>query len=191
MQFPISLRIPAWAEGATLTVNGKPQPAPKPGTFASIDRRWSAGDIVELTLPMQARAIPGVNNSVSIERGPLVFSHPIGGDWLKLRDRGNASDWQVYPATAWNFALPNSLATSASAITTAEAPISATPFSAAASPVTLSVKARKLPAWQAEDGVAQSLPQSPVTTTEPEEIITLIPYGAAKLRITSFPTHQS
>ena len=137
---------------------------------------------------MKPRTLVGFNNSVSIERGPLVFSHPITGDWLKLHDRGDASDWQVYPATAWNYALPINVTDS---ITTTEAPISAIPFAAAAAPVTLSVKARKLPAWQAEDGVAETLPQSPVTTSEPEETITLIPYGAAKLRITSFPTHHA
>jgi hypothetical protein len=31
------------------------------------------------------------------------------------------------------------------------------------------------------------LPQSPVTSNEPEEEITLIPYAGAKLRITAFP----
>jgi hypothetical protein len=53
--------------------------------------------------------------------------------------------------------------------------------------VRLNLKARKLPAWRAEDGVANPVPQSPVTTTAPEESITLIPYAAAKLRISAFP----
>ena len=78
LEFPLSLRIPAWAAGAALTVNGRPQPSPEPGTFAIIDRRWTNGDVVELELPMQPRTVTGINDSVSIERGPLVFS---------LRDR--------------------------------------------------------------------------------------------------------
>ena len=54
-------------------------------------------------------------------------------------------------------------------------------------PVKLRVKARRLDAWLAEDGVADPLPQSPVSSDKPEETILLIPYAAAKLRITAFP----
>jgi hypothetical protein len=49
------------------------------------------------------------------------------------------------------------------------------------------VKAHKLAAWRAEDGAADPLPQSPVVSDEPEETITLVPYAAAKLRVTAFP----
>ena len=54
----------------------------------------------------------------------------------------------------------------------------------------MGVRARKLEAWKEMDSVAGELPQSPVASTEPGERLTLIPYGAAKLRITSFPELQ-
>jgi hypothetical protein len=53
--------------------------------------------------------------------------------------------------------------------------------------VRLSVKARKITDWRAEDGAANTLPQSPAKTDQPEETITLLPYAAAKLRVTAFP----
>jgi uncharacterized protein len=48
------------------------------------------------------------------------------------------------------------------------------------------VAAHKLHEWRAVNGVANPVPQSPVTGDQPEKQITLVPY-AAKLRITAFP----
>jgi uncharacterized protein len=119
--------------------------------------------------------------------GALVFSYGIGEDWLKLRDRGMTADWQVYPTTQWNYALALDAASPSHDITTVEANVSACPFSANSPPVKLHVKGRKLPDWQAENGVANPVPQSPVSSDQPEETIALIPYAGAKLRITAFP----
>ncbi len=187
LAFPLQLRIPAWAQGTTLQVNGQQQPAPAPGTFARIERTWKAGDRVELTFPLQPRVSRWYRDSVAIERGALVFSYGIGEDWLKLRDRGMTADWQVYPTTQWNYALSIDGADPSKSITAVESSVGEQPFSAKNPPVKLQVKGRKVPAWQAENGVAKEVPQSPVTSEEPEETVTLIPYAAAKLRITAFP----
>ena len=105
LPFPLLLRIPAWAAGASIKVNGESQPAPSPVTFARIDRTWKAGDRVDLEFPLVPRVSKWFHDSVAVERGPLVFSYAIGEDWVKLRDRGLTADWQVYPTTQWNFAL--------------------------------------------------------------------------------------
>ncbi len=191
LRFPLRLRIPAWAAGAALSVNGEAQPAPAPGTFARLDRAWHPGDRVTLSLPMQPRVSRWFRDSVAVERGPLVFSYGIGQDWLKLRDRGMTADWQVYPTTPWNYALQLPPANPASAIQESVNEVGQTPFSLKTPPVTLSVPARKVSAWRAEDGVASPVPQSPVKADGPPETITLVPYAAAKLRITAFPAASS
>ncbi len=210
LAFPLALRIPAWAHGAAITVNGQPQPAPTPGTFARISRTWQPGDRLTLTLPMAPRISRWFNNSVAIERGPLVFSYAIGESWVKLRDRGLTADWQVYPTTPWNYALildehapGNGIETSAHTPVSASAPhphhatptLSATapasPFAARNASIRLQVKARRITEWRAEDGAPNPLPKSPVSTAEPVETLTLIPYAAAKLRITAFPQAKS
>jgi DUF1680 family protein len=70
----LALRIPAWCRGASVTVNGAPEPADRP-----ITREWRAGDVVELTLPMPVRltvahpSVDAVRGAVAIERGPIVY----------------------------------------------------------------------------------------------------------------------
>jgi DUF1680 family protein len=55
-EFALSLRIPAWANGASISVNGKRGTisAPK-GSFAALRRKWKTGDRVELDLPASSR----------------------------------------------------------------------------------------------------------------------------------------
>ena len=124
---------------------------------------------------------------MAIERGPLVFSYGIGEGWLKLRDRGMTADWQVYPKTQWNYAIAVTPEDAATSVSIDEFPIGKKPFGANPAPVELRVKARKLPSWRAEEGAADPVPPSPVSSDEPTESIHLVPYAAAKLRITAFP----
>lgn len=187
LAFPLLLRIPTWAAGTTIKINDRPQPAPPPGSFARLERTWKAADSVEVDFPLVPRVSRWFRDSVAVERGALVFSYGIGESWLKLRDRGMTADWQVYPTTQWNYALALDDASPSHGITATETEVSNQPFSAKNVPVKLQVKGRKLPDWRAVDGVADPVPQSPVTSDQPEETVTLIPYAAAKLRITAFP----
>ncbi len=74
------LRIPSWAKGASITVNGeKIDQSLKVGSYAEVNRKWKKGDIVELELPMTPLLItadPNVEetrNQVAVKRGPLVY----------------------------------------------------------------------------------------------------------------------
>jgi len=76
----IRLRIPGWTENAGLKLNGSAfSGAVEPGTYAKIRRRWKAGDVIELDLPMPVRlmeASPKVKklrNRVAVMRGPLIY----------------------------------------------------------------------------------------------------------------------
>ncbi|WP_433984279.1 glycoside hydrolase family 127 protein [Tunturiibacter empetritectus] len=53
--FGLKLRIPAWADAASLEVNGSPVPMTVRSGFATVQRRWRTGDTVKLQLPMKPR----------------------------------------------------------------------------------------------------------------------------------------
>jgi hypothetical protein len=186
-EFAILLRIPAWAEKGSLEVNGKSfSTAVKPGSFAEVRRTWNSGDQVVLKLPMQPRVSRWFQNSIAIERGPLVFSLDPGENWVKLRDRGMTADWQVFPTRGWNYGLAVDESSVAS-LRVVERSIPPHPFAGVDAPVQIVVKGRRLTNWRSEDGVAKPLPTSPVSSDEPEEMLVLIPYAGAKLRVTAFP----
>ncbi|MEP4079547.1 glycoside hydrolase family 127 protein [Haloferula sp.] len=76
--FDVSLRIPEWATGSTLKVNGEVVDV-APGKFATIEREWKAGDTIDLDMPMPINFIEGhprieeVRNQVALKRGPIVY----------------------------------------------------------------------------------------------------------------------
>jgi uncharacterized protein len=73
----LHFRIPAWAEGAQIFVNGTRQAGlASPGQFAAIHREWKTGDRVELELPLKMRLQPidaQHADTVALLRGPLVL----------------------------------------------------------------------------------------------------------------------
>ncbi len=78
--FTLYLRIPEWCDDATLTVNGQPvQTSLRANTYASVERRWKRGDVVELVMPMPVRLLEAhplaeeIRNQVVVKRGPLVY----------------------------------------------------------------------------------------------------------------------
>ncbi|MYM89134.1 glycoside hydrolase family 127 protein [Rugamonas sp. FT82W] len=79
-QFTLALRVPSWAGGHTVLVNGKPQTASKHKGYLLIRRRWRAGDSVRLSLPLDLRleAAAGNDHVVALLRGPMVLAADLG-----------------------------------------------------------------------------------------------------------------
>ena len=78
--FDIMLRIPAWAKGTTIKVNGKAiENEVIHGTYAIINRQWKAGDKITMEMPMEIKMVEGnpkieeVRNQVAVKRGPVVY----------------------------------------------------------------------------------------------------------------------
>jgi DUF1680 family protein len=102
--FELHLRIPAWAAGATVRVNGEPSPrAAAPGAFAVMAREWRAGDRVRIDLPMPIRLVRGRQQQagrVAVMRGPLVYAlNPAQNAELAKLDAADLSRYVLDPAS--------------------------------------------------------------------------------------------
>jgi hypothetical protein len=191
--FALYLRVPGWCQRASVKVNGKAVSLKtRPSSFIVLEREWRDGDNVTLDLPMEVviKRWPKNMNAASVNYGPLSFSLKIGEDWRKYGGRGNWPEYEVFPATAWNYGLllDNGDPSKSFRVRRKSRELATQPFTAATTPIELTAKARKISAWQQDrQGLVGKLQPSPTKSDAPVETITLIPMGAARLRITTFP----
>lgn len=69
--FAIHIRVPQWAQGADVRVNGASIPTrPVPGEYASVEREWRGDDVISMRLPMQPRTHLKSNRNVQESRAP-------------------------------------------------------------------------------------------------------------------------
>jgi hypothetical protein len=197
--FLLVLRLPGWADGGAVEINGEGRKLSGSGcsldargatgcnpdqAFYRIERTWTDGDRVTLTFQLKPRVTHWYRDAAVFERGPLVFSLPLGGHWSRLRAYSEKSaDWQITPQKPWNYAVAIGEC-DASAV---EHPIGRIPFDVQNPPVELRVEGKLDRQWTIEEHSAGPVPASPVISPDPLKTLTLVPYGAAKLRITAFP----
>lgn len=104
VEFSMRLRVPYWAEGATIKVNGeKYGAAAKPSTYAALKRTWKNGDRVEMALPMTLRPHPMPDDKmlVAFMYGPFVLAGKLGGEGLTRENTHTGVNWYKFrnPAT--------------------------------------------------------------------------------------------
>lgn len=190
VKFPLKLRIPSWCENPQVKVNGVVQKNVEAGKFYTIDRKWSNNDVVVMELPMHIVLNDEVNNSVSVQRGPLVYSLKIKENKSVRNDYGNGfKECEIFPASDWNYALIVDKDNPENSIQVNKGEMPQNPYSRTLTPVTLTVSAKKLPTWEHShnSALATDPPYSPVVSSEAVEQVTLVPFGAESIRATCLP----
>jgi DUF1680 family protein len=98
-EFTLHLRVPGWAEGSAVTVNGEKVSLRASQGYLHIHRQWSGGDVVGLSFPLEIQRLeanPKVLQSrgqIALRRGPLIYC-------LEQIDQTAKLDRIVLPATS-------------------------------------------------------------------------------------------
>ena len=206
--FPLYLRIPAWCEKSEIKINDQVVTvSASTGRYVKILNVWKNNDRVTLRFPMKVkvRTWEKNKNSVSVNYGPLTFSLKINEKYIRFDSKATAqhdSKWQentdqskwpsfeIQPDSPWNYGLVENFSDVENKFSLVHKPWPADnfPFTIASVPIEIKTKGKRIPGWTIDQyGLCAELPQSPVSTNESAEEITLVPMGVARLRISAFP----
>ena len=190
--FPMCFRVPGWSKSITVLINGQETAAIVKDRLLTLERTWREGDEVTLTFGTEVRLSRWVENSVAVERGPLVYALRVGEDWRFVKNPDIYGDYyEVHPTTPWNYGLVQGATDlpKSSFSFAKNSPSESYPWTLKGAPVELRTKARRIPEWQLYSNMAGPLPHSRASHLEKgaAEDIVLVPYGCTRLRITEFP----
>lgn len=189
-EFPLYLRVPGWCRELTVTVAGESQRLlPANRGFVRIARTWETGDRIELDLAMAVTQTRWPRSgALTIDRGPLSYSVRIDESWKVCGGTLQWPEWEVLPASPWNYGLVPDGNGAVQVAGIEERPLAAQPWTVDAAPIELRVRAQRIPAWTLEEGGSvQELRRSPIASEGEPETIRMIPLGCARLRMSCLP----
>lgn len=207
VSFRFKGRIPGWAKKYNLTVNGRKAKATEEKGFYVLDRKFKAGDTVEVSFEDEIQFIPNAGG-ISVKKGALLYALPIKERIVTgQKDRGLGDPrfvhYALYPDSAWNYGL------SADAHTEyVEADMDIAPWKSTAQKSVIRVQGIELPSWKIEevDSFRQKkhprkrgkmvkkhclftpeLPAVKASDIDNAVQLELVPYCTTRLRIAIFP----
>lgn len=188
---PVRLRIPGWATGATVSINGGARVSARNGTFF-LAPQPAPTSTFDVDFAPCVRVEAFFAGSLAVYRGALLYALRVG-EQVSALNKGprGFNDYQVLNTSAWNFALEVDPAAPGAALSFSR---SGAPGPAPFAGVTqvLRGRGRQVSAWALLNNSAAPPPQSPVDCSaagacgDPVDV-TLVPYGATLLRVAALP----
>ena len=209
VRFPLYLRVPGWSDPVDFNFRGRTITGIA-GETVRLEEKWEDGDQITFRLPMEIRFEKRYNNSVSVLRGPLYFSLRIDKEFNSIKlnydnfGYKGSVDWEIKPKNTWNYGLMIDNTNPYRGFKVAENPLTRYPFADKGdmiwsadsakyivwdeeAPVVITTRGMTITGWSLKDNSADIPPRSPVMADGTPEVIQLVPYGSARLRITEFP----
>lgn len=198
--FPLLLRVPEWADRATVRIGSGAEQPMTAGTMHRLERTWQPDTEIVVRFPMRPLITVRYNEAVAVERGPLVYSLRIEEEWTRVNaDQPHRElphgDFEVRPAAPWNYGLIVDREQPDASLRFEERPLGERPFSPEGAGVVVHARGRRLPNWRIVRGWAGEVSPPDVAWADPAasptdeavDDIELIPYGCTNIRITEFP----
>ena len=202
-EFVLAMRVPGWCQEPKLRVNGTPEQVdidqgPEPG-YLRVRRRWSSGDVVELSLPMAVRMQERPSGGVGVSLGPLRLVASPGEIWTRLPGSPGLGDFEVRPRRGWNMGLavrPETIAAVAKVerLDVGSPPwgmtTGAPPLGIEGVPVRVWLPGRRVRGWRLVEDDVPPPPPLEQGVYEPDVYGPLVPYGSTRVRIAEFPNAE-
>lgn len=182
----LHLRIPGWAIDPTVEIDGEVESV-LPGTIHTVRRLWERDRIV-LTWSADLQVEERFEGAIAVRRGPIVFSSAIAEEWRMVGGELPHATWEVHPGSPWSRGVFR--AVDGCLVGELEArPVGAAPFTPEGAPLRIRAAGFEIPSWTFVRGAADAPPSSPVGETGRGDLteVELLPYGAARLRVTEIP----
>lgn len=191
-----SFRIPEWARGVNLRMNGKviPYRADDKG-FGHVEAKFRTGDELTLTFDVEVELVKAEDDQgYYVQRGPILYSYPIDAEVSvddteypnmhgKVSRETGFRNWSMVPVGEWNYGI--------SASTEPEfiwKGMSGYPFDPQNVPSVVRVPVRKIDWALKENRYTPENPRGPVVPVSEIEYVDLVPYGSTTLRLTVLPS---
>ncbi|MGI5893774.1 MAG: beta-L-arabinofuranosidase domain-containing protein [Candidatus Merdivicinus sp.] len=180
VEFALYLRIPGFVSAALVE-----EKEAQPGEEFRIFRKWKGKKTISVSFGMEASLHRRPSGMYCLNRGPLLYSLPVGERWQREEFTHNGverkypyCDYQVFPTTKWNYAF------SGENWEPIFSEMGEYPFS----PDTASIRLKGMMTeveWNFRNGLCEEVPNgNPISAPQWME---LIPYGCTSLRMTELP----
>lgn len=148
----LSFRIPGWAQGYTVHVNGEAYTPNEYGDFLVLNKQWENDDVIQLKFHQELKEVHWPDNGISFERGPLVYALNIKQnrqiDHTETCSSAEFPALELYPASEWNYAALES--TSLAEAKVEQVNESSYPFNDSIYPLKISLPMLRLTNWTAD-----------------------------------------
>ncbi|KAK1227875.1 hypothetical protein PQX77_009118 [Marasmius sp. AFHP31] len=184
--FNFGVRVPTWVSGSvSYTVDGGAQQTGTANAAGYLFINVASGShTINVNIPMTIQTPSRFNGAKSVIRGPLVYSLDVSFNTTVLKTYAlNSKDLRFDPTMSWQYGIETaSLKYNGDAST-----LQSTPWSRSGAPVSITANGC-LVDWNVVTNTADAPPSSPATCNSAKQEVRLIPYGAAKLRMSEMPS---